>query len=263
MVLDVSALHPTAARGFDAAADLYERARPGYPSDAVDFIIDAMALSPTASVVDLAAGTGKFTRELLARGVACVAVEPVEGMREQFARALPDVRVIDGTAESLPFGDASIDAITVAQAFHWFATDAALAEMARALRVGGTLALVWNARDDSVEWVARMSEIFNRYEGAGGVRIPRHREFGWRAPLERSSSFAPLGAREFPYRHTLTREGLLERFASVSFIAVLPDDERARAHDDMRALLRTHPDLRDAETIDHPYVTEVYLFRRT
>ena len=258
----MSEIHPTAARGFDSAAELYERARPSYPAEAVEFMVASMDLRSSDRVVDLGAGTGKFTRELISRGIACVAVEPVAGMRAQFAQALPGVPVVDGTAETMPFEDASAGAIVVAQAFHWFANDAALAEMARVLRPGGTLGLVWNARDDTTEWVARITEVFARYE-TGPVRVPRHREKGWRAVLERSSDFEPLGEREFPYVQTLTPEGLVERFASVSFVAVLPDDEKAKAIDEVRALIASHPDLRGRTTIEHPYVTEVYLFRRT
>jgi SAM-dependent methyltransferase len=258
----VSNVHPTAARGFDSTADLYERARPGYPADAIDFVVESMSLLDAKLVVDLGAGTGKFTRELVARGIPTVGVEPVAGMRATFEQQLPGVEVLDASAESLPFGDASVSAVVAAQAFHWFATDAAVAEIARVLRPGGSFGLVWNARDDSVDWVARVTDIFKKYEGADGVRVPRHRERAWRAPLERSRAFSLGVEREFPNSQSLTPDGLVERLASVSFIAVLPDDEKARAIGELRDLLDSHADLRGRTEIDHPYVTEVYVFRR-
>lgn len=257
----MSELHPTAARGFDSAAGIYERSRPSYPGAAVDFMVDTMRLRRARTVVDLAAGTGKFTRELIARGITPVAVEPVEGMRAEFTRVLPGVQILDGTAEHLPFDDAAADAITVAQAFHWFATDIALAEIGRVLRPSGALGLVWNARDDRTDWVARITEVFARYE-TGPVRVPRHRERAWRTVPRLQADFEPVAEREFPYIQLLTPEGLLERFASVSFVAVLDEDEKRKAIDEVRALIAMHPDLRGRETIEHPYVTEVYLFRR-
>lgn len=255
-------VHDTAARGFDSAARLYARARPGYPVEAVDFVVSSCVLASGARVLDLAAGTGKFTEELYARGMDVVAVEPVSGMRAAFREALPDVPVLDGTAEAIPLADGSVDAVTVAQAFHWFANERAVAEIHRVLRPSGRLALVWNARDERTDWVARITEVLAPYEGAGGMRVPRHREQGWRPAIEGSPLFGAIAAREFPYEQPMTPALLLERFASISFIAVLSEDERARALDKVRALIATHPDLKGKAEFVHPYVTEVYVFAR-
>jgi SAM-dependent methyltransferase len=138
----VTRLPPAASMGFARAAAAYERGRPGYPSAAVDFLAARLRLGPGRRVVDLAAGTGTLARSLPATGAEVIAVEPVAEMRA----ALPArARAVDGTAE------ASADAVAVAQAFHWFDGDAALAEIHRVLRPGGALALVWNRRrtDDS------------------------------------------------------------------------------------------------------------------
>ncbi len=255
----MSEIHRTAARGFDAAADVYERARPDYPAEAIDHLIAEL---PAGRWLDLAAGTGKMTRQLVARGIDCVAVEPVAGMRARLREALPDVEVLEGTAEAIPLPEASVDAVVVAQAFHWFSHDAALAEIHRVLRPAGRLALVWNVRDESVAWVKRITDLIKPYEGADGVKIPRHREGGWRAPLANSELFRAVGSAEFAHGQEMTAEGLVERMASTSFIAVLPDAERARVLGDIRALT-DEPPLRGKDGFVFPYVCEAHIFERT
>ncbi len=130
-------IHPAAARGFARGADEYEAGRPSYPAGAVDMIVREFAIGPGSTVVDVGAGTGKFTRLLVPSGARVVGVEPVAEMREVFSRVLPDIEVMDSTAESLPFGDASVDVVTAAQTFHWVDAVPAVAEVARVLRPGG------------------------------------------------------------------------------------------------------------------------------
>ena len=134
--------------GFEAASDVYERGRPGYQADLVAFVVDRAGIHEGSRVLDLAAGTGKFTREVLPFGAACVAVEPSASMREMLGRVVPGVPVIAGVGEAIPLRAGSMDAVVVAQAFHWFDPPVALAEMARVLRPGGVLSLVWNERDE-------------------------------------------------------------------------------------------------------------------
>jgi ubiquinone/menaquinone biosynthesis C-methylase UbiE len=144
----VTRLHPTAEQGFGRAAAQYERARPGYPQAALEHLARRLGLGPGRTVIDLAAGTGKLTRPLLAGGSEVIAVEPVAAMRAALPR---EATVFDGTAEHIPLAAGAADAVTVGQAFHWFDGDAALAEIHRVLRHGGALALIWNRRlDDPV-----------------------------------------------------------------------------------------------------------------
>jgi len=138
-------VHEVAAEGFNDPAD-YEAARPSYPPDAVAWLAAECGIRAGAHVVDVAAGTGKLTRLLAPTGAALVAIEPVEGMRATFRSMLPDIPVLAGTAEALPLRAGSVDAITVAQAWHWFDHERATAEAARAIKPGGALGLVWNAR---------------------------------------------------------------------------------------------------------------------
>jgi SAM-dependent methyltransferase len=127
-------IHAAAEVGFGSAADRYERGRPGYPADAVSFVIDELVIAPGRTVVDLAAGTGKFTVAIAPSGARIVAVEPVAEMRSVLERNVPGVDALDGTAESMPLEDASADAVVVAQAFHWFDGARAIPEIRRVLR---------------------------------------------------------------------------------------------------------------------------------
>ena len=255
-------VHGVAARGFEAGADAYARARPGYPEAAFDHVAEALRLGPASRVLDLGAGTGKFTAGLVTRGYDVVAVEPVERMRARLATDLPAVEVLDGTGEHIPLGDASVDAIVVAQAFHWFRHDEALAEMHRVLRPGGRFALVWNVRDERIPWVAELTEIIAPHEGEGGVRIPRHREGAWRAVLANSTVFDQVGdVWSLDHGHEIDAQGLVDRVASTSFIAALPTDTQAEVFDAVRRLTE-RPPLAGRATFAFPYICEVEVFER-
>ena len=237
-------IHPTAQAGFDANAAEYERARPGYPHAAVD----ALALPPGARVCDLAAGTGKFTRLLVGRGFDVVAVEPVPGMRAQLAEVLPDVEVRDGTAERIPLPDADVDAVTVAQAFHWFRFDQALAEVARVLQRDGVLALVWNRRDESVDWVRRMSEVI----GWRGRTVEPYDDVDWARVLT-SGGFGSIGHHEIPWAQPMNRELLAARVRSISYIGEMGDVDQQDHVGRVLALVADQPD-----EFPLPYTTMVW-----
>jgi SAM-dependent methyltransferase len=240
----VTPIHDAAQTGFSRAAAEYERGRPGYPPAA----LEPLHLSPELVVLDLAAGTGKLTRALAASGATVIAVEPVAEMRA----ALPSsAEALDGTAEAIPLGDGSVDLVTVAQAFHWFDGDAALAEIHRVLRPGGRLALIWNRRveDDPVN-VAFDAIVDPHREG-----VPTHRRDEWRAAFERSTLFGPLEERVFDNEQVLDSDGLADRIGSISFIASLPDGERAHVLADVRALAADGP-------VTVPYTTEVFVWKR-
>jgi ubiquinone/menaquinone biosynthesis C-methylase UbiE len=132
------------ATSFGQRAEDYDRVRPEYPPEAIDLLVSRLGLGLGSDVLDLGAGTGKLTRPLVERVGRVIAVEPDRGMRAVLTRATEAYRVIDGRAESIPLDGASVDAVLVGQAFHWFATEAALAEIGRILRPGGGLALIWN-----------------------------------------------------------------------------------------------------------------------
>jgi len=245
--------HPSAT-GFDGAADAYERGRPEYPAGAIETLARECGIGPGRAVLDLAAGTGKLTRLLVPLGADVVAVEPVEGMRRAFAGLLPHVPILDGTAEAIPLDDASRDAVVVGQAFHWFDADRALRDIHRVLRGGGSLGLVWNVRDESAPWVARLTGIIEPYRGG----TPTHRNERWREGFDRSTLFSSLRAWSCPYEQRVTVDGLVDRVLSISFIARLSEAERAAVGDRVRALAAGGPNADGGPTFVLPYRTDVY-----
>jgi SAM-dependent methyltransferase len=247
-------LHEAAERGFGAAAEAYERSRPGYPSEAIDRLTQELELTRSCRAMDLGAGTGKLTRLLLSTGASLVAVEPVEAMRLAFASVLPEVRLVGGVAEALPFTDETFDAVVCAQSFHWFDGDRALTEIHRVLKRKGRLGLLWNVRDESAPWVHELTEIIGPYERTA----PREKTHEWRRAFSASDLFGRLNQLRFPHAQRLDVEGLVERFASVSFIASLPSEEGDGVLGRIRSLAETHPDLAGQEEFDLPYVTELY-----
>jgi len=190
--------------------------------DAVQFLAGELGLGPGKKVLDLAAGTGKFTALLVPTGAEVVAVEPVKEMGDELRSGVEGVEVLEGTAEAIPLPDASVDAVTVAQAFHWFDHEPALAEIARVLRSGGGLAMVWNRRDESVSWVKRMNELIRWHE----FRYGNYDRVDWSEVVAASGLYTPLQSRAFRYEQTLDREGLEARVRSVSYIAAMEPTER-------------------------------------
>jgi SAM-dependent methyltransferase len=227
-------VHPVAAKGFNEGADAYERGRPGYPAAAIDWLADLLDLFSGTEVVDLAAGTGKLSRALSAAGADVTAVEPLARMRALIG---PPIRALEGTAEQIPLPDGAADAVTVAQAFHWFDAERSLAETHRVLRPGGHLALVWNVRllDDPGQ--AAVEELIAPYTG----EIPRHRSGEWRVPIDASDLFGPLEERSFPNEQHLDADGLADRVASTSAIAALAAEEQSRLLERVRALAAEGP----------------------
>jgi SAM-dependent methyltransferase len=251
-------VHEVAAAGFSDPAD-YEAARPSYPPEAVAWFVENLRIEPGRTVVDLAAGTGKLTRLLEPAGANLIAAEPVAGMRATFRRILPNIPMIATTAEQLAFRDGSLDAVTVAQAFHWFDESRAIAALARAVRVGGRVGLVWNARDRSVPWVNEVWAIMDRVE----KRAPWRDHENWRdSALREMPGFGPLHSGEFRHEQTVTPAAMVQRVASVSHVAVLPHAERELVLDEVRGVLRNDPVTRGAGRVRVPYRVDCYWFER-
>jgi SAM-dependent methyltransferase len=242
-----------AARGFQQGAAAYERGRPGYPIEAVKWLWTELGLAPGRTVLDVAAGTGKLTRELVPSGATVVAVEPVPAMRAVLERVAPGVCVLEGTAEALPLDDGTVDAVVVAQAFHWFDGPAAVAEFHRVLRTEGRFGLIWNRRlvEEPLHRVVR--EIIEPYHRDS----PSHYRGEWRHPVADSGAFMAAGELEVPSEQVLGADAFVDRFNSISYIAALPAAERASVTRRLRAV---------ADAAGQPlrlgYTTEAYVYRR-
>ena len=252
-------IHEQAAKGFAAQADAYERGRPEHSEESVALLARELGFGPGSRVVDLGAGTGKLTRQLVATGADVVAIEPIPEMRAKIEAALPEVEAVAGTAEDLPLENHSVDAVLVAQAFHWFDPLRAMSEIRRVLRPGGGLGLIWQARDASVPWVARLNEIVD----AADDGHPRFRTGAWREPFESTALFEPLQEAQLQSVQRVTPEGVVDRVASISYIAAMREEDREPVLADVRRLIATDPATAGLETIELPHVVHAYWTRPT
>ena len=253
------AVHHAAFEGFSTAAGTYARGRPGYPPEASDWLRNVLNLHAGKTVLEVGAGTGKFLPLLLESGAGVIALEPVDAMRIELARRFPEVKTLTGTAEQIGLPDASVDAVVCAQAFHWFATPEAVAEMRRVLRPGGVLGLIWNGRDTRVPWVAAMAAIIDRHEGDA----PRYRTGKWRQVFP-AKGFTTLDERHARNLHTGNPDQVIvERALSTSFIAALPAEQRSEIERQLRTLIKDTAELAGRAEIILPYDTLMAAFRKT
>jgi SAM-dependent methyltransferase len=237
----------TQGLSFGPAADLYDRMRPAYPPAAMEW-----ALGPDPlRVVDLGAGTGILTRVVQGLGHEAVPVEPDEGMRARLVRSTPGVTPLAGSAERIPLPDGSLDAVVAGQSYHWFDPEPAHREIARVLKPGGVFAPVWNIRDDSVPWVAALSEIANGAEraGSGVYEGELEHDFG--------PDFGPVERAHFPHQVQMNADGLVRLIATRSYYLTAAPDRRAGIEAAVRDLAASLP-----ETFAMPYVTVTYRSRR-
>ena len=226
------------ANSFGPAADAYERGRPSYPVEALDWLLPA----GRPRVVDVGAGTGKLTRQIRDRGLPVSAVDPSEGMLEQLRAAVPGVPALLGTAESIPLPDDSADVVVVAQAWHWVDPARAVPEVARILCPGGRLGLVWNVRDERTDWVRRLGEIIGSPEQRRDTTV--------------GAPFGPVELARFTWTELIGPERLIDMVASRSYVILLAPDERAALLGEVRRLMATHPQLVGRTEFELPYVTE-------
>ena len=244
-------INEVAARGFgsDSSASTYEQHRPSYPLDAISWLVDRFALGPGSTVVDVGAGTGKLTRLLVPIGAHVVAVEPLDSMRGELEAAVPEADALAGTAESIPMPDSSADAVVAAQAFHWFRPVEALAELARVVRPGGGLALIWNHWDKRDPWVDELLTLIDWHR-----QKPHDAKHDWRAVVADSSDrWTPLECVTFDNHQSLDRDRLVGRVLSISYLASAPPAVRAEVEAGVRDLASGFE-----EPFSLPYLTDVY-----
>ena len=231
------------ARSFGGVADVYEASRPGYPVDAVAWLV-----RPEQShVVDVGAGTGKLTRAL-------VAVDPSAQMLEVLRNTVPGVETLVGTGERMPLPDESVDAVTFAQAWHWVDAPIASAEAGRVLKPGGTLGLIWNFRDERVDWVRELGVAMH----ADGDQYTT----GMDADPHVHAPFGEPETASFEWTQPFSRDGLIDLVRSRSYFAVMTAPQKERTLQAVRDLLDGHPQLSGSNTIELPYVTLAFRYVR-
>jgi SAM-dependent methyltransferase len=224
---------------FGSEAAAYERGRPSYPPEAIDWLLPPGA----RDVLDLGAGTGKLTTRLVERGLDVVAVDPLAEMLELLSSALPDTPALLGSAEQIPLPDNSVDAVLVAQAWHWFDPERAVAEVARVLRPGGRLGLVWNARDERSGWVKDLGRIIG------------HENAQLNASVSLPEPFTGQEHKHVEWTSYLTPQALIDLVASRSYCITSPAEVRTQTLDQVRELLKTHPALANSTGLALPYIT--------
>lgn len=242
--------HPVAIEGFSADPARYESGRPGYPGEAVAAILEFAGDADL--IVDLGAGTGKLTRRLADSDATVVAVDPVTAMTRLIRRSAPSAHVVTGVAEALPFRDAGVDCVTVAQAVHWFDADRAWPELERVIRPGGTLAILANIRLREVAWVDALWSLMDEAERDAPWKQPG------RMPMALPHGFTPPIAAQFRHKVGMTEDSVIARLSSVSHIAMLDDARRAGFERRAREIVRSV-----SGPLEIEYRTDVSLFRRS
>lgn len=247
-----------ATRGFERSTRAYDRGRPEYLPQAAEEILDRTLVHSSSRVLELGAGTGKFTRLLANRTSHVVASDPSPAMRRALREKTPQVRCLAAQAEHIPTVAATFDVVLCAQAFHWFGNSDAVGEIHRVLVPGGHLGLIWNVRDEEVEWIRALTAIMDPYSGD----TPRYRSGEWKAALAGESQWAPL--QHVSFRHTVScdRATVQDRVGSISFIAALDEARHRAVLEAVGTLLDTHPETRGRLLLDFPYRTDLYWCRK-
>ncbi|GAA1763968.1 class I SAM-dependent methyltransferase [Agromyces humatus] len=235
------------ARSFGAAASVYHRSRPGYPTAAIEWLIgDAIR------VLDLGAGTGKLTEALVELDRDVTAVDPVEEMLDELEIAVPGVPRILGTAEDIPLEDRSVDAVVAGQAWHWFIPARAVPEIARVLRPGGVLGLVWNSRDIRSDWLRQAGEIMDERHDASAT---------FETYVKVGPPFGAIEEHTVEWVERMSRQRFLDLVRSRSYFITSTEAEQHAMLAALETLLETHPDLAGADELEVPYLTHCYRTR--
>jgi SAM-dependent methyltransferase len=248
-------VHDAAQRGFTEGAAHYDRGRPGYPEEILTWLQTQLRLTPGKQALELGAGTGKFTRCLSLTGAQVHVVEPVPAMLSHLLQDVPAALPVPGSAESIGIEASCVDAVVCAQSFHWFATRETLTEVARVLKPGGVLGLVWNIPDECVPWVAALESILRPFEATAPHA---YRRGTWRSVFP-DARFSPLQMIEYQHSHVgSVRRVIIERVLSLSYVANLQPGERSSLLERLEVFLATQPDTRGRVQIEFPYRTQAW-----
>lgn len=252
-------LHPAAQNGFSSAAELYQQVRPTYPQEIVHWLKEDLKLNPHSKVIDLGAGTGKFLDYLKQATTHIIAVEPIAEMLEQLKIVHPEVQTQQASSHQIVLNDHSVDAILCAQSFHWFANIETLTEMHRLLKPHASLALIWNQRDETVDWVKALAQRLAEYE----ADTPRFHSNEWQNVFEQQNLFQLESKKVFVQTHTGTVENVVsKRLLSTSFIAAMPKAQQRKLKTEFENIVAHYTSKQSQDEISFPYLTYAYHFKK-
>lgn len=248
----------SAARSFGLYSESYEKSRPLYSSDAVDFIVKKFSLTSDSKILELGAGTGKFTTALVNKNFKPVVNDWCSKMLEVLSKKYPYLETVIANANSLPLEENGFDIVVAAQSFHWFATKDALREIFRVLKPHGYLVIIFQERVAKTDWMQEFHKILYSYPYDVRARF----ELGaWQKVFDDQDFFGNLEHENFPYTQYLAKEDLVHRALGMSFLAALPEDKRDNAITKIKNLYSTHVELFEKEIIEFFYNTHIYWLR--
>lgn len=252
-------LHSSAQKGFSSAAELYQQVRPSYPQSIALWLQDRLQLSSETMLLDLGSGTGKFLPYLQQITQHITAVEPIGEMLAQLKQAYPNVQTLQAFSNNMPIQHQTVDVVTCAQSFHWFANLETLTEIHRILKPNSYLVLIWNQRDIGVNWVEALADVISPFEGD----TPRYHSNQWRKVFQEQDLFKLYQETTIPHLHHGTVEQVVsKRLLSTSFIAAMPKSKQLELKAQFERIVQEYTGKSLDEEIDFPYITHVYVFEK-
>jgi ubiquinone/menaquinone biosynthesis C-methylase UbiE len=233
--------HQVSTNSFNENHAIYDQVRPNFIPEAVDSLTTNLGLHEGSKVMELASGTGKFTKAIRDNGYDLVTVEPSVGMIESFRKNFPEIPCVQGDSYKLPFDDNTFDALIIAQAFHWFADDASMKELARVLKSGGKLGMIWNQEDLSDlpedHWQVQVSNYILSFDGD----VPQYRHMKWPLAIKGQSYVNPdYQEAYFKWQKKNNIEDIWPYWESRSYITALPKEKKIEVKAKVEELLKKY-----------------------
>lgn len=252
-------IHPAAQTGFASSAELYQQVRPSYPKAITTWLTEHLHLKADDYVLDLGAGTGKFLANLTQVSKHVYAAEPIKEMLQQLCLQYPQVHSVQASSQALPFAEQNFDAVLCAQSFHWFADIESLKEIHRVLKPKAALGLIWNQRDERVDWVKALAELVFQYE----ADTPRFHNQAWKKVFDQSSLFNPIDLQRFDHQQSGRVEDVVsKRLLSTSFIAAMPKQQQQQLKHQFEQIVLDYTGKQPHDHIDFPYTSYAYFYEK-
>lgn len=252
-------IHPAAQTGFASHAELYQHVRPSYPAEITTWLRTHLQLKDEDHLLDLGAGTGKFLANLTQISQHIYAAEPIKEMLAQLRLRYPQVHSVQASSQQLPFADNTFDAVLCAQSFHWFANADSLREIHRVLKPKAALALIWNQRDERVDWVKALADYIAQYE----ADTPRFHSQEWKKVFEQQTLFHAVDVQTFNHQQSGPIEDVvIKRLLSTSFIAAMPKQQQQQLQQQFEQIMLSYTAKQPDDQIDFPYTTYAYFYEK-